>query len=123
MKPVVLIATADQAFLAHCERHFSAAGYAVASVSGGLECWTWLRRVVPSVLILDMELPWGGGDGVLARLREEQPAQATVPVVLLTDNTTSAAAPRLLVPPVFAYYHKPVPPDVLAAAVQSARAG
>src|SRR5437867_3665012 len=122
MKPLVLIATADGDFLARCERHFTVAGYTVASASGGLECWTWLRRVVPNVLILDLELPWGGGDGVLARLREE-PTQASVPVVLLTDNPTSAAVPRLLVPPVFAYYPKPVSPDVLALAVQSAPEG
>jgi CheY-like chemotaxis protein len=122
MKPVVLIASADQGFREGCERHFTSVGYTVASASGGLECWTWLRHLLPNVLILDLELPWGGGDGVLARLREE-PSRASVPVVLLTDNPTSSALPRLLVPPVFAYYRKPVSPDVLAMAIQAARAG
>ena len=47
-----------------------------------------LRQVTPAVLVLDMELRWGGGDGVLGWLREE-PQFLPGRVVL----TTTAAVP------------------------------
>jgi DNA-binding response OmpR family regulator len=37
----------------------------------GLDCWTRLHELRPTALLLQWELPWGGGDGVVARLRED----------------------------------------------------
>ena len=42
-----------------------------------LDCVSQLREETPNVLVLDPVLPWGGGDGVLACMREDK----TVPNV------------------------------------------
>jgi CheY-like chemotaxis protein len=122
MKPILLIASVDGDLQQGCQRYFTAAGYTVESAAGGIDCLSRLEALGSAVLILDLEVPWGGGDGVLARLREDL-ATIPVPVVLLTSNPTSNLIPGLLVPPVFAYYRKPVSLDVLAVAVRSARIG
>ena len=36
----------------------------------GLECAARLRECVPDVLVLEPQLPWGGGEGVLAMMGE-----------------------------------------------------
>ena len=46
-------------------------------VHNALDCVSQLREETPDVLVLDPALPWGGGDGVLALMREDK----TVPKV------------------------------------------
>ena len=46
-------------------------GAIVTTASTGLECLERLRDFVPDVLVLDPELLWGGGDGVLAVIHEQ----------------------------------------------------
>lgn len=41
-------------------------------VFSGMECVTALREFQPQVLVLEPNIPWGGGDGVLA-IRDEEP--------------------------------------------------
>ena len=65
-------------------------GFELTALSG-LECVARLRERVPDVLVLEPQLPWGGGDGVLAMMGEV-PELATVPVMVLT----SCRDPRLL---------------------------
>jgi hypothetical protein len=44
----------------------------VETASDGLDCLKKLRRATPAALVLDLKLHWGGGDGVLAWLREDR---------------------------------------------------
>src|SRR5262245_16120199 len=96
MKPCLLIAESDPAFAAIYQRFLSRYGCAVVSASGGLECLEKLRRTSPEVLVLSGELLWGGSDGVLAQLREEDDLPS-VPVILVgteeygTDRRPPAA--------------------------------
>ena len=80
----------------------------------GLECVAQLCEQVPDILVLEPELPWGGGDGVLA-IMGELPQLAAVPVMVLT----SCRDPRLLEAvatfPVSDYQLKPLAADRLAA--------
>ena len=75
--------------------------------------------MTPAVLVLDLELLWGGGDGVLAWLREESPAPR-IPVLL----TATAAAPPDMAefnePPVVDYLPKPFALTALLESVRSA---
>ena len=66
-------------------------GFELATASSGLECVARLRESVPDVLVLEPQLPWGGGEGVLAMMGE-LPQLANVPVMVLT----SCRDPRLL---------------------------
>ena len=93
-------------------------GFELATASSGLECVARLRERVPDVLVLEPQLPWGGGDGVLAMMGEV-PQLATVPVMVLT----SCRDPRLLEAvarfPVSDYQLKPLTPDRLAGRLRS----
>ena len=71
MKQTVLIAEDDAELCDLYQRFLTDRGYEVETASDGLECLRKLGEAAPDVLVLDLELLWGGGDGVLAWLREE----------------------------------------------------
>jgi two-component system phosphate regulon response regulator PhoB len=88
MNASVLIADSDPELLELLEDFLSEQGFIVGTTSGALDCMTKLRLSPPDVLLLDWDLRWGGGDGVLARLREETDIPA-IPVVLMTSRAVA----------------------------------
>lgn len=102
--PVVLVTDADQDFAELAQMFLTRRGYVAETATGGLECLDKLRRLSPNVLVLDRELPWGGGDGVLAYLREERLSVA--PSVVLTTREHDCP-PELLGAPVVGCLRKP----------------
>ena len=100
MKHRLLIAISDAEWCELYRRFLTELGYEVETATNGLDCLANLRQVAPAVLVLDLELPWGGGDGVLAWLREESPALVVdylpKPVALtpLLESVRSAVASR-----------------------------
>jgi DNA-binding response OmpR family regulator len=106
MKQRLLIADRDAELCEVYRRFLTQQGYGVETSRDGLDCLAKLRQVPPAVLVLDLELLWGGGDGVLAWLREESRAPK-IPVLL----TATAAAPpdmaEFTEPPVVDYLPKP----------------
>lgn len=88
-------------------------GFELATAVSGLECVARMRERAPDVLVLEPQLPWGGGEGVLA-IMGENPDLANVPVMVLT----SCRDPRLLEAvsrfPVSDYQLKPLAPNRLA---------
>jgi DNA-binding response OmpR family regulator len=102
----LLVADSD-ASLCHIYRQFfSKHCYEVETALDGLECMTTLRWFQPDVLVLEWEIPWGGGHGVLARLREENPL-LPIQVVLLTGDRSASELSHQLIPPVVACLEKP----------------
>jgi DNA-binding response OmpR family regulator len=118
MKPNLLIADGDAELRAVYQRFLSERGYQVATASDGLDCLEKLRRLSPAVLVLDLELRWGGGDGVLARLREES-ATSRVPVVLTATAGNPLDVAKVIKPPVVKFLPKPF---ALTALLESVRA-
>ena len=113
-KPIrVLIADPDESLQPLYRARLMHEGFELATASSGLECVARLREDVPDVLVLEPQLPWGGGEGVLA-VMGENPQLATVPVMVLT----SCRDPRLLEAvahfPVSDYQLKPMSSDRLA---------
>jgi len=95
MKPSLLIADGDDYLSDIYTRYFSLHGYKVQTATGGVECATNLRRSTPDVLVLDMDLPWGGGEGVLAMMREDGIVPSTLTVLLASDaSDDSPPAPN-----------------------------
>ena len=102
----VVVADSDEAALDTMRRFLLLRGYEVETATGGVECLRKLRWCANPVLVVDLDLRWGGGDGVLAVLNEE-PALAGVPVILtsahpVADGASGLAthpAPRVLVKP------------------------
>ena len=82
MKHRLLIANRDAELCDLYRRFLTELGYEVETATDGLDCLAKLRLAAPAVLVLDQELLWGGGDGVLAWLREESPAPK-IPVLLM----------------------------------------
>lgn len=81
----LLVATALGALADDIKRCFTSRGFSVQIVHDGVECVGRALHSPPTALVLDCNLPWGGGTGVLACLRED-PATATTPVILLTEQ-------------------------------------
>jgi DNA-binding response OmpR family regulator len=113
-KPIrVLMADPDESLQPAYRESLMQEGFELVTAVSGLECVARLRERVPDVLVLEPQLPWGGGEGVLA-IMGEVPQLANVPVMILT----SCRDPRLLEAvarfPVGDYQLKPLAPDRLA---------
>ena len=106
-----LIADPDQSLLNYYREGLAPPGFAVVTVTNGLDCLDHLRHWVPDILVLENELPWGGGPGVIA-LMGEMPDMARVPVVVLFSGQSPAPQPRPS--GVWACLSKPVGPAELA---------
>jgi DNA-binding response OmpR family regulator len=93
-------------------------GFELTTAASGLECVARMRERAPDLLVLEPQLPWGGGEGILA-IMGEVPALANVPVMVLT----SCRDPHLLEAvarfPVSDYQLKPLAPNRLAARLRS----
>jgi len=85
VKTEVLIAEANSTLRSAYERKLTESGVQVETAADGLDCWTKLRAHSPVALMVDVDLLWGGSDGVLARLREDSDGLAN-PEVFVTGN-------------------------------------
>jgi carbon storage regulator CsrA len=108
----ILIADPDE-FLARSYReHFCRCGAEVATAPTALSCLDRLRDFSPDVLVLEAVLPWGGADGVLARMHEE-PALRPAAVLLTTQGGDRGLLYRLSPYKVDDYQVKPLTPQEL----------
>jgi CheY-like chemotaxis protein len=81
-------------------------GYEVEVAEGGVDCLEKMERTPPDVLILDLNIPWGGGEGVLAVLRDSA-RLCGVPVLLTSAAVRPEALTRLVAPPLVRVLNKP----------------
>ena len=106
MKPLLLVAEGDAELREMYRRALATHRYDVETAADGLECLEKLRRLMPEVLVLDRDLRWGGGDGVLAWLRE-QCALTRASVVLTATAGRPAEVPKHTQPHVVKFLPKP----------------
>lgn len=102
----LLIADSDSTLTDIYESFFSGKGCEIEISEDGLQCLDATRRRVFDVLVLEHELPWGGGDGVLASLRDEFPF-VPIGVVLITGDYSQEEFAHELTPPVTGCLLKP----------------
>lgn len=116
----ILIAAANPALAASYRDFLSCHGFEVAIARDGLDCVAKLRRRAPDVLVIERELPWGQGDGVLALMAEE-PDLPKVPVIVLSagDDRGRRRWPGAL--PQVAVHRKPLPPAELEESIRRLR--
>jgi CheY-like chemotaxis protein len=119
MKPRLLAADSDPNRLWIYRGYFPTLGFDVATAGDGLECLQLLREFLPDILILSLDLTWGGADGVLAIIREETEVRP-IPVVLTVDGISQSKAVKLLLPPVVKLLEQPSPLRDLQAIVEAA---
>ena len=101
LSQTVLIAHGDAELCDLYRQFLTKHGYTVETSSDGLDCMKKLRTAAPAVLVLDLELRWGG-DGMLAWLREENPAHG-IPVILTARAGYHQAFLGFIEPPVVNY--------------------
>jgi DNA-binding response OmpR family regulator len=109
----VLIADPDESLLALYRDFLTRAGFEVATATDGLDCMAKLRSFAPNVLVLEPAQLWGGGDGVLARMREEADVSPAKVLVLSTRGNLDRLD-RGSVLSISDYQIKPVSPALLA---------
>jgi DNA-binding response OmpR family regulator len=118
MNALLLLAESDTDLAEIYRKFLTRHGYVVEIASDGLECLAKLRCLLPDVLILDAEILWGGGDGVLACLREEGPDG--IPVILTGTVASDCLRGRYGSLPGVQCLEKPFPLSVLLASVRFA---
>jgi DNA-binding response OmpR family regulator len=99
-----------------CERLFSAAGFVVGAASDGLTCLAKLRTFMPDVIIVDVDMLWGGGDGLIAWLLEESDPWSTPLVFVIGGASAETLSSRTGVPADFCL-QRPLAPSSLLEAV------
>jgi DNA-binding response OmpR family regulator len=119
MKPLLLIADSDAEACDRYQQFLSEHGYEVETASDGLDCLEKLRQLRPAALVLDRELRWGGGDGVLAWLREEQAVSGVAVVLTATADSLPEVAEDTRLPPV-KVLPRPFAPTTLLKTVREA---
>ena len=88
-------------------------GFELVTAVSGLECVDRLHEHVPDLLVLEPQLSWGGGEGVLAIMGEVSEL-ASVPVMVLTSCRDSRLLEAIARFPVSDYQLKPLAPNRLA---------
>jgi DNA-binding response OmpR family regulator len=104
----ILVAESDSELRGMWARFLRNQSWQVETVSNGLDCLKEFRRILPEVLILDWEMPWGGGAGVLSVLREEFPL-LPLTIVIVAEDTTSLRGPTIARPFALACCERPFP--------------
>lgn len=84
MKARFLITDHDPRIADETRRCLVSRGHEVSVATNALQCLELLREQAPTVLVLDPELLWGGGAGVLEWLIEEEPLMP--PTVVVADG-------------------------------------
>jgi DNA-binding response OmpR family regulator len=121
MKPVLLLAFGDAERCQVNRQFLEEQGYEVITSADGLDCVQKVRKHRPAVVVLDLELRWGGGDGVLALLREE--GGALPPVIVTAPDTASGRLLELTGPPVIHFLVHPFPLPLLLDRIRLALTG
>jgi two-component system response regulator MprA len=119
MKPTLLIADSNAELCAVYQSFITERGYEVETASDGLDCLARLRRATPAAVVLDVDLPWGGGSGVLAWLREER-AASDVAVILTATAGHPLDLSTVIEPPVIDLLLKPFTLTALLERVRAA---
>ena len=97
--PILLIADSDVRRRGELRRFFSSSGFRVVAASNGLECLAKLGALETDVLVIALEIPWGGGDGVIARLNDGLPIRRKPLILVVGDAPADTLSARTGVTP------------------------
>lgn len=100
-----LIADRDPAIREQARRILINRGHAAYTAADGLQCIEQLRQISPTFLVLDPQIPWGGGDGVLEWLHDESPFSEVK--VLLVDEGGSGSMSAIAAKQITGHLNRP----------------
>ncbi|MHB8861391.1 MAG: carbon storage regulator [Pirellulaceae bacterium] len=108
----VVIADTDEQLLASYRKSLSEMGFSVTTATSGPECLSQLCTHPPDLLVLDSDLPLGGGCGVIAMMRQEH-TMPLIPVLIHAwEDDKEIQRDRAL--PIVGHARRPLSPDRLA---------
>jgi CheY-like chemotaxis protein len=85
---VVALVVDDSMVIRHTVcRFLQERGFAVEAASNGMEALDVLKRVVPGLVITDMQMPAMGGSELISALKDK-PQTAAIPIVILTGRSS-----------------------------------
>ena len=119
MKQTILVADSDAALCDFYQWLLTEGGYDVETSWDGLDCLRKLRELTLAALVLDRDLHWGGGAGVLAWLHEES-LMPRIPVRFTAAAGNPQAVAELVKPPGVDYLSKPFAMTTLLEKVRAA---
>jgi two-component system response regulator HydG len=105
--PHALIVEDDPNSLSGLSAIVAADGFSVDTATSLAEARTALTRFIPDVVLVDLNLPDGGGLDLLPNL-PSQPPDGTLPVIVMTGNATVESAIEGLRHGIWDYLLKPV---------------
>ncbi|QDV35224.1 response regulator [Tautonia plasticadhaerens] len=94
MPAQLLVAESDSVLRGLYAAYFRAIGFEVETADDGLRCLDLLREDRHDALVIDMDLRWGGGDGVLSWLAGDESHRPRAVVAL--GSSTPAELSLLL---------------------------
>jgi FixJ family two-component response regulator len=97
--PVLLIADNDVRRREELRHFFFNSGFLVASASNGLECLAEVVALEADVLVIALEIPWGGGDGMIARLNDGLTVRRKPLILVIGDVPADTLSVRTGVAP------------------------
>jgi DNA-binding NtrC family response regulator len=97
--PILLIADSDVRRRGELRRFFFRSGFLVASASNGPECLAEVVALEADVLVIALEIPWGGGDGVIARVNDGLPSGRKPLILVIGDAPADTLSARTGVAP------------------------
>ena len=106
--PLLLIADNHVRRRGKLQRYFSSSGFRVLAASNGLECLAKLVALEPDVLVIALEIPWGGGDGVIARLNDGLPVRRKPLILVIGDAPADTLSARTGVAPCNCFFSTPL---------------
>lgn len=106
MRQSLLIADGDAELCDLYEMLLAELGYDVETATNGLDCLRKLHQSTPDILVLDLDLRWGGADGVLDCLRDENSTHR-IPVILTAADGYPNGWAESIDAPVVAYLPRP----------------
>jgi DNA-binding response OmpR family regulator len=85
MQKMVLVAEGNTQWRGIFQRHLVASGFTVTTAIDGLTCLAGLETHWPDVLVVDLDMLWGGAEGILSWVRE-QPGRRPLPIFIVTGK-------------------------------------
>jgi DNA-binding response OmpR family regulator len=118
-KPRVLIIDDDEQFTLLVANHLRSAGYASLTAVDAMQGFMFAQREQPGLIILDINMPAGGGVSVLERLVKGVKTQM-IPVIVVTARQEPEVEQQVRAKGALGFLRKPIDREKLLAAVTAA---
>lgn len=115
-KAKVLVIDDDKTLVAILSASLRAAGYHVLAAYDAMQGFMLAQREVPAVILLDLQLPAGGGLQLLEKIAASGKTHA-IPVVMVTGTTDPKLEAETMAKGAAGFVHKPVEPKAIIALV------